>query len=177
MSEDSSVRNSCLKLIYKEYFSRIEAFVIKNSGDHSDAKDVFQEAIMILYQNVKKGKFRAESSLFTYIYSICRNLWFQRLKQQPMIAIDSVIENELTSEDILEDQVNIGALKKIMNGLKEDCKKILIGFYYESKSMEQLSRMFGLGSAQAAKNKKSRCLKHLSKMVSENGLTYENFIL
>jgi DNA-directed RNA polymerase specialized sigma24 family protein len=54
--------------------------VINNNGDEDEAKDIYQEAIIVLYNKVKRGDFELSSKLKTYIYSICRRLWLKRLK-------------------------------------------------------------------------------------------------
>jgi len=199
MSENPSSRTAALKLIYKDYFPRIEAFVMKSNGNRFDAKDVFQDGIMALYQNIKLNKFRGDSGLFTYLYAICRNVWFQKLQQPMMKITDSLegsdviaddeqkgpidsdeqkkgIHNESLFENVVYEEIDNRAVASVMAELKDDCKRMLIGFYYESKSMEELSRIFELGSVQAAKNKKMRCLSYLMKRISEKGLRYENFI-
>src|SRR6201995_1362209 len=72
---------SALKKLYLAYFPMILQLVINNNGNTDDAKDIYQEAIIILYNKVKAGNFELSSKLKTYIYSICRRLWLKRLSQ------------------------------------------------------------------------------------------------
>lgn len=176
LSSDLGLRNAALETIYDKCYPRIESFIIKNSGSQFDAKDIFQEATMILYKNIKRGKFNGNSSVLTYLYSICRNLWLLQLRKGVMKISKSIDTSDLSIEDIKEEQVNIQVLKNVMLDLKEDCQSILMGFYYENKSMKELAQIFKLGSEQVAKNKKSRCLKYLTNIISKKGLSYENFM-
>ena len=68
-----------LKRLYLAYFPMILQLVINNNGNTDDAKDIYQEAIIVLYNKVKTGDFELSSKLKTYIYSICRRLWLKRL--------------------------------------------------------------------------------------------------
>jgi len=176
LSDNATIRNSALKTVYDAFFKKIEAYVTKNSGNSADVKDVFQEGIMILYQNIINERFRAESSLKTYFISICRNVWLQKLKHKKM-WINKDADIEKADPDLEKEFINVDTMRKAIGKLKDDCEKILIGFYYEAKSMNELAATFNLGSEQAAKNKKSRCLKYLVKLLEKKGLAYDDFLL
>lgn len=176
MSQHAGTRNTALQVIYNRCYPMIETFVMKNGGSVSDTKDVFQQGTMILYQNIKRSKFRGDSSLSTYLYSVCRNLWFKELKQNALKIHGKEKELELNFEEVSEAQINIQAVKKIILELKEGCQDILVSFYYEMKSMKEIAEDLNLGSEQSARNKKSRCLKYLTQKISDRGLTYDNFI-
>jgi len=72
---------SVLKRLYIAYFPMVLQLIINNSGNEDDAKDIYQEAIIVLYNKVKTGDFELSSKLKTYIYSVCRRLWLKRLTQ------------------------------------------------------------------------------------------------
>jgi DNA-directed RNA polymerase specialized sigma24 family protein len=71
--------DSVLKKLYLAYFPMVLQLVLNNNGDEDEAKDIYQEAIIVLYNKVKRGDFELSSKLKTYIYSICRRLWLKRL--------------------------------------------------------------------------------------------------
>src|SRR3954467_7025967 len=70
-----------LKRLYLAYFPMVLQLIINNSGNQDDAKDIYQEAIIVLYNKVKGGEFELSSKLKTFIYSVCRRLWLKRLTQ------------------------------------------------------------------------------------------------
>ena len=70
-----------LKRLYLAYFPMVLQLIINNNGNEDDAKDIYQEAIIVLYNKVKGGDFELSSKLKTYIYSVCRRLWLKRLSQ------------------------------------------------------------------------------------------------
>ncbi len=81
---------------------------------------------------------------------------------------------ELPNEEF--HSVDTVSLEKIFSQLRGECQEILKLFYFESMSMEQIKSVFNLGSTQAAKNKKHRCLQHLIELTSLSKKNMEDFI-
>ena len=73
--------NASFALLYRFYYPAIEAHIIRNSGSQADAEDVFQEAIVVLLQQIRRVDFVLTSSLKTYLFAIARNLWLKRLRE------------------------------------------------------------------------------------------------
>jgi DNA-directed RNA polymerase specialized sigma24 family protein len=72
---------SAIKRLYVAYFPMVLQLIVNNNGTADDAKDIYQEAIIVLYNKIKKGDFELNSKLKTFIYSVCRRLWLKRLSQ------------------------------------------------------------------------------------------------
>ena len=70
-----------IETIYRENYSIIQNFVIYNNGSADDARDIFQEAMVVLYEKSKDTTFLLTCQIKTYVYSICRRLWLKRLQQ------------------------------------------------------------------------------------------------
>jgi len=154
--------------IYKDNFNMVLAFVVNNNGTYDEARDIFQEAMITLYQKAKSDSFVLTSQLKTYIYSICRRLWLKRLQQLgktsngvenfESVAVDDDVE-------ILERRnAELGIMDRAMNSLGEPCKSLLEAFYIEKKSMDQIALLFGYTNADNAKNQKYKCLMRLKKL-------------
>lgn len=156
------------RFVYKNYFPMVKELVSKHHGTESDAIDIFHDALLILNRNLKTGTFREESSIKTYIYGICRNLW---LKEMDRKQKQSDRESEFARD--IHEEINylqhVEVVSKLMSELQEDCQTILIEYYYNNKSMEQIRQLFRLNSIQAAKNKKWRCLGYLIRLFKEKG--------
>ena len=43
--------------IYRENYNMVQLLVINNNGSADDAKDVFQEAMIVLYEKARSGTF------------------------------------------------------------------------------------------------------------------------
>ena len=144
--------------------------VLKNSGSNEEAVDVLHDGLVILFCNLTEGSYRNESSVSTYLFGICRNLWHEahRRKQKRIIAEqEAVFESKLE----LNTLINIESVSLVMQGLGEDCRNVLKEYYFNNRSMSELKDIFNVNSVQAAKNKKWRCMNYLVKLFKEKGIS------
>ena len=154
--------------IYKENFNMVLAFILNNNGSYDEARDIFQEAMIALYQKAKSDSFVLTSQIKTYVYSICRRLWLKRLQQ--LGKTTNGIENfeAIAVEDDVEiyerRNAELGIMDRALNSLGEPCKSLLEAFYIERKSMDQIALLFGYTNADNAKNQKYKCLMRLKKL-------------
>jgi RNA polymerase sigma factor (sigma-70 family) len=160
---------SVLKRLYVAYFPMVLQLIINNNGNTDDAKDIYQEAIIILYNKVKGGNFELSSKLKTYIYSICRRLWLKRLSQMNRYGGNiKDFEEYLTVDDENEKNTEMDVqFSKMGNALQllgEPCKTIIEDFYINNRSMQEICENFGYTNADNAKTQKYKCLQRLKKL-------------
>ena len=74
--------NPVLKYLYHQYFDGLCIYVEQNSGSHQDAEDIFQEVLVSFIELVKLDKFRGDSSVKTFLFSLNRNIWLNELKRK-----------------------------------------------------------------------------------------------
>ncbi|MHA7843887.1 MAG: RNA polymerase sigma factor [Winogradskyella sp.] len=177
---DAIKRNDAitLKRIYNNNYPKIETLVLKNNGTKAYAKDIYQEAFLAVWQNVKQDKFipQSESSINGYLYTIAKNKWMDVLRSQgykkTIIASQMSYfeikdeENNGMDDDILKDK----RLEDVMHAFKnlgDACKSLLRKFYFEKKSMKSIAKELQLDSA-STRNKKYRCMKKLKDIALSN---------
>jgi RNA polymerase sigma factor (sigma-70 family) len=159
-----------IETIYKDNYNMVQALIINNNGTTDDAKDIFQEAIMVLYEKVKSGSFELNCQIKTYIFSVSRRLWLKRLTQQQHRYSLSESHEELLAvvdEDMEEhDRRNteFTMMEKAINSLGEPCKSLVEAFYMQKKSMQEIATNFGYTNADNAKTQKYKCLTRLKKL-------------
>ena len=161
-----------IETIYKEHFSMVQPLILNNSGYADDARDIFQEAMIVLYQKARSGSFELNSQLKTYLYSVCRRLWLKRLNQMQRISpeVDNLEETVPVEEELeRHEQRNRDFLvmEQAMNNLGEPCKSLLEAYYMEKKSMVEIAGDFGYTNADNAKNQKYKCLMRLKKIFTQ----------
>ena len=155
--------------IYAAHYNMVQSLVVNNSGSYDDARDIFQETMIVLYEKARSGSFELNCQLKTYIYSVSRRLWLKKLNQSQRYVPDlgNVFES-VPVEDQLEqhDQKNsdFGMMEKAMSGLGEPCKTLLEAFYLQKRSMTDIAGQFGYTNADNAKNQKYKCLARLRKL-------------
>src|SRR6476620_12286760 len=71
-----------VETIYAKHYSMVQSLIVNNNGNADDARDIFQESMIVLYERSRSGTFELHCQLKTYIYSVCRRLWLKRLQQQ-----------------------------------------------------------------------------------------------
>ncbi|MVN21845.1 RNA polymerase sigma factor [Mucilaginibacter arboris] len=158
-----------LKRIYKVHFPMILQMVLNNNGNEEDAKDIYQESIIILYNKVKAGDFELTSKLKTYIYSVCRRIWLKKLNQRSKKDVELKeihdylpVENDLEMHEMRD--LQFSKMEESMLMLGEPCRTIIQDFYMQNKSMQEICDKFGYTNPENAKTQKYKCLQRLKKL-------------
>ena len=154
--------------IYKDNFNMVLAFILNNSGSYDEAKDIFQEAMIVLYEKVRSGNFELSCQIKTYVYSVSRRLWLKRLQLLNRYRPDLdgtgetiVVEEELEAHERLNEE--FGLMEKGLASLGEPCKSLLEAYYLQKRSMNEIAMAFGYTNADNAKTQKYKCLVRLKK--------------
>lgn len=168
-----------LKYLYKKYYPVVLRLITQNSGDEEDAEDIYQEALIVLYEKVKDPQFKLSSSLKTFIYSISRNKWLYKLRQEGVggVSFDDVEDfidvadepQDFDSEPIDYDNLVEEALQK----MDETCRKLLEYFYFHKLPLEAIAQKLGYNNANTAKAKKNKCMNRARSIAKELMDKYE----
>ncbi len=155
--------------LYKDNFGMIQSFIIQNNGTYDDARDVFQDAMIVLYDKSKDPNFELTVQLKTFLYSICRRLWLKKLQyQQKYVApVESLQETVPVEEEIEQKEkldMDFELMDVAMKSLGEPCKSLLEAYYIQKKHMTEIADEFGYTNADNAKNQKYKCLMRLKKL-------------
>ncbi|MEA3427217.1 MAG: sigma-70 family RNA polymerase sigma factor [Bacteroidota bacterium] len=161
--------SKAIETIYRGNFSMVQAFILQNNGSYDDARDIFQEAMIALYEKAQTESFVLTCQIKTYVYSICRRLWLKRLQQLGRYAnrVDSLEETVPVEEDLeIHEKRNaeFAIMDRALNSLGEPCKSLLEGYYLKKMGMQELAAEFGYTNADNAKNQKYKCLMRLKKL-------------
>ena len=170
--------NKPVRHLYEHYFEDAATEIRLRGGTDEDAADVFQEAVLILIDKIKSGKFREESSLKTFLIGIVRNLWLfeKRTRERRTTREKQFTQSELetfTSFDDKDLETRVFSksctetIQIVFKHVGDVCSKILIGFYYEKTSIKNLLSQFHFENEQVLRNRKARCMKKLKKILSD----------
>jgi RNA polymerase sigma factor (sigma-70 family) len=158
-----------LNKLYVSYFPMVLQLILNNNGDEDDAKDVYQETIIVLYNKVKSGSFELSSKLKTYIYSVSRRIWLKKLAQQSkktsnIADFEDVLAVEEDMEQHEQKDMQFDKMKTALDSLGEPCKTIIEDFYIHNHSMQEICEKFGYTNTDNAKTQKYKCLQRLKKL-------------
>jgi len=158
-----------VETIYKENFSVILALVTNNNGTADDARDIFQEAMIALYEKAQSTSFVLTCKIQTYLYSVCRRLWLKKLQQNGryLYQVEGMSETIAVEEDLEEHErknAEFAIMDRALSSLGEPCKSLLEAYYLQKKDMQQIAKEFKYTNADNAKNQKYKCLMRLKKL-------------
>lgn len=153
---------SALDYLYKKYYRMMTKIVISNSGTEDEAKDVYQDALVVFWQKVRSGNLVLTSKISTYLYSVCLNLWRKELDRKSRLSHEEKDGAEYMDFD-REERARI--IHECINDLGDSCKKILSYYYFDNMSMSEIAERLGFANTDTAKTKKYKCKKRLDALV------------
>jgi len=159
---------------YKEFFPLIKFLVIDNGGSGEDAEDIFQDGIIILYSKISLNQLTLTSSFKTYMYSVCRNLWLQKLNKRKAIfdKLTDVEEFIDLPKDFLQEvsneQIEMHRIIQIhFLSLPEDCQKVL-KLFIKNIPLREIAGIMGFKTENYAKTRKYLCKQDLKKRIADD---------
>lgn len=163
-------QNLALREIYQLYRIDCVSWLENNYSLRQDeAIDVFQVAVMALYDSVCQDKVRSDTvSLKSFLYSIARNKAlevFRKKKETVSVEENGLLLAYITDEisDVQhEEQLQVAV--KTMELLGHPCSTLIQLFYYQNLSMEEITKKMGYNNANTTKNQKYKCLQRLQKL-------------
>lgn len=160
-----------LSRIYSENFSWFEQYVLQNSGNSDDARDIFQESIAAAWLNLKSGKFSGTPDRFNaYVRQICKYKWIDELRsgnRKKISYTETIPEKDNAESSTISDSLEQStALQKCFLQLGEKCQQVLGSFYYKKKSLAAIARD-AQNTEESIKTIKYRCMMQLRKLFLE----------
>ncbi|MDH4092391.1 MAG: sigma-70 family RNA polymerase sigma factor [Cyclobacteriaceae bacterium] len=151
-----------LEFVYQKYYRMMTKLVITNSGSEEEARDVYQDALVVFWQKATSRNLVLTSKMSTYIYSICQNLWRKELDRKKRLSSEEKDTPVMVDTESAERE---RILAKCIDQLGETCKKVLMFYYFEEMSMQDIADKLGFANTDTAKTKKYKCKKKLDELV------------
>jgi RNA polymerase sigma factor (sigma-70 family) len=161
--------SSCIELIYRENYPVIQSMVLNNSGSPDEARDVFQESMIVLFEKSRQGSFELQCQVGTYLFSVARRLWLKRLQQagsktRLTETMEDTFPVELDLEHHEQHNHRVEMMHQALEKIGEPCRSLLEAYYFKKRNMHDISEDFGYTNADNAKNQKYKCLNRLKKI-------------
>jgi RNA polymerase sigma factor (sigma-70 family) len=166
--------HSATEQVYKQHYKIISAWIQQNGGTANDAADIFQEAMVVLYEKAQQEDFRLTCKIGTYLFAVSKHIWYkkaQKLQKQPILLPDNAGLDE-GADWAYEDDVKVHQereahyeqLNMALDQLGEPCRSLIKAFYHQDKSMQEIAADFGYTNPDNAKTQKYKCLNRLRKI-------------
>ena len=162
--------NKAIRQMLEVNRGKVKGYVLKNSGNSSDAETVLVEGVTAAVLNIRKGKFRGDSALSTYIFAICKSTWLKMAKKNKRFADpkdEDVIDEKGSPLDQFNDQEIKETVNSLLSRLGDACQKVL-RMWSLHYSMAEIATELGYKNSQIAMNKKNKCLTKLKDMVRKS---------
>ncbi|WP_456459309.1 RNA polymerase sigma factor [Reichenbachiella sp.] len=157
-----------LNHIYNEYFPHVRNHILKNSGSEDDAKDVFQDAIMAIFQNVSNADFELTCKFQTYLNAVSNNIWKKRLRDRKKNTVTLEEDFMHIAQEEIEDAVlKMERYKFYLRKFSEisiKCQELL-KMFLNGIDMKSITEHFGFASVSYTKKRKFNCKESLVKAI------------
>lgn len=174
MEAINTTQQEWLTRLYLSAFPAVARYIGKQGGSLDEAKDLFQDAVVIYYEKTVAGNADVPRNEKAYLLGITKHLWnHYRQKQQGYLSDDV-----LNYTDIPDDEPPIPSAKRLLRYLEaagQRCMDMLQAFYYDKQNMRQIADRFGLSGERSATVQKHKCLEKVRDKVKEKALIYEDF--
>jgi DNA-directed RNA polymerase specialized sigma24 family protein len=168
----SAKREELFTTLYKKAFPAIAKYVSRMGGSFDEARDVFQDALVVYYEKAASGTLQLQTGEKAYLTGIAKHLWFRKYhsdsKQVPLDGFDVEAEEDAQPSD-----------HKILHFLQtagKRCMDLLKSFYYDQLPLSDAAALFGFSGVRSATVQKYKCLEKVRETIKEKSLTYEDFL-
>jgi RNA polymerase sigma factor (sigma-70 family) len=163
-----------LSRIYVKYYPVVLRYILNNSGSESDAKDVFQESIIVLYTLASDKNFEIREQFAAFITGIAKRIWLKQIRHNAVKEryveesknVGEQIE-EHPSDEELENELELALIRKHIVNLGEECRKVLM-MAAEGLKNEEIAQKQGYKSESVVRVKKSKCKNALINMIKKD---------
>jgi RNA polymerase sigma factor (sigma-70 family) len=156
-----------IDFLYRKHYRMMARLVMRNSGTEEEAKDVFQDALIVFWEKVAANKLVLTSRISTYLYSVCQNLWRKELDRKQRLVHDD--DRSEVAESLDPDrEERIAIVNECISRMGDTCRKLLTYYYFDRLSMTVVAERLGFANADTAKTKKYKCKQELDKLIRQS---------
>jgi RNA polymerase sigma factor (sigma-70 family) len=164
-------REKAFLTLYKKTFPAVAKYVSKLGGSFDEAKDIFQDALMIYYEKSVKDSLQLQSNEQAYLLGIAKHLWARKFKDNTRLTA-------MNDRDFIEEEEMQLSNNKLLNFLEnagQKCMDMLKAFYYDNLPVRTIAEQFGFSGERSATVQKYKCMEKVRETIKEKALVYEDF--
>ncbi len=129
--------------IYKAYYIKVFSYVMTLSEDPDEAEEITQKAFFKALLSIEK--FRGESSHFTWLCSIAKNIFLDKKRIEQKHRRSELTEKDcgVSIEKNLEDKDTALQIHKILHRMEEPYKEVFQLRVFGELSFSDIAGLFG----------------------------------
>jgi len=169
----SDVGVATFRELYETTFPVVARFVAKHGGSFDDARDIFQDALVIYHEKRREGLTIRESE-GAYILGISKHLWIRKFNYSRKLVPLSSMERNIEIPVDYFPSINTSRLLSFLESVGEKCMNLLRSFYLEEKKVPEIAKAFSFRNEHSASVQKFKCIEKLREAVKQKPELYEN---
>jgi RNA polymerase sigma factor (sigma-70 family) len=162
-----------LEELYRKFSRKVKWMVLQNHGTEDDAADIFQEALLSIYQKARTQDLVLTCPLDAFLYLICKNKWLNELSKRKFKNVSLIEDNGVSfSEDSFKIAEECALKEQRFNLISEKLADLgaacqqLLRLSWSGKSMEEVAQALQVTYGYARK-KKCECMAKLVLLVKQ----------
>ena len=164
--------NKVLTVIYKDFYPGISTYIRNNGGTTEDAKDVFQESLIVIFRQIEEKTLDINTGFENYLFGIARLIWLKILRSRDIHnrSIAQLDEPEMTyhpADDIIEDDLELRIFRKHFLEMGEEGQKLL-KLSASDVSNDSIAKMLGYKNEQVVRNMKYKFKEKLIQKIKND---------
>lgn len=161
-----------LNELYKTVLPKVKMYITRNSGSEDEANDMFQDAVVVFYKQVKSNQLNIKQSIEAYIYTVAKNLWINKAKRDARIKFTDEIKEDkdiaANSLSFLISEEREATVRQVFGQLGDRCAQLLNYVFYQDYSLAEVTELMGFSSSEVTHTTHYRCKKKLMTLVAGN---------
>lgn len=167
-------REQLFTQLYEDTFPKVAKFVANRGGTFEDARDIFHDALVILYEKIVNEERSIETSTEFYLIGIAKHLWIRKFNDDHRkIELDDMEKSIAIPDDYFETSEN--RLTSLLELTGRKCMELLRAFYYENLPLQQIRAAFGFSTEHSVSVQKFKCIEKMRNTIQEKSMGYEDF--
>ncbi len=156
-------RERALTQLYRQAFPAVRRLVQRQGGSEQDAQDVFQDALVVFYEQAVGGALVLTAAASTYLVGIARHHWQHEQRRRARLPHETLPDDSdsFVAEESEAAPEPAFAVLDYVERLGAKCRNILLRFYYFQQPLKQIAEAHGYRSVRSATVQKFKCLERL----------------
>ncbi len=159
-----------LSEIYRRFLPVLFGMLRRNGGTFEDAKDVFQEALVVVFHHAARPGFQLTAPFQSYLLGIGRFIWLRQLKKNARLEVTSEPEERFDIEEDLEQRIFESEKRNLyrekFKRLGADCRQLLQRFF-DREPLLHIAEDMGY-TADYVKKKNKVCKAKLMELIQND---------
>ncbi|HEY3405908.1 MAG TPA: sigma-70 family RNA polymerase sigma factor [Ohtaekwangia sp.] len=169
------LRTKFFEDMYEEVFPAVAIFVRHRNGSLQDAKDIFHDALIILYEKMLNNTLPVEVPADRYLVGIAKHIWIRKFNRDKSVVPLDETEAAITIPDDYFPAPNDQKLLTLLEQTGKRCLDMLRSIYYDKLSVHKVAELFGYRSVHSASVQKFKCLEKMRDIVKRKLIHHEDF--